>query len=302
MVFHRFFRTAVSVTEVDPHHECRCTAKVLGAYALFEMKHGSIHRSVELARRAMHFDGELSKLFDWKQFRDAKKKISSRSPGKKQGNHGVPCTFIAEVNLPADEGDFRLRAYRASRDVVNKDLGFTGKDPSVIYYAAKPPLGTKEKGMNNVPVRIHSSPVKCAIFENERRKYKEELERSMQYIQEHGGAIIYFEPEAQSTSIAHGVAASVLQQSGIGNIDRDHQPGSDAQYGAIPSLLSDMGIESIRLIDNSPATVRTLRELGVDVRGTVPLKVNKRRVRRDYDDGFEFSPIDVEGYLGVQAF
>lgn len=108
-----------------------------------------------------------------------------------------------------------------------------------------------------------------------RCKHKEQLELSMQYIQEHGGAIIHFEPEAQGTSIAHGVAASVLKKSGIGRVPRDPPLGADvAQYSVIPSLLEDMGIDSIRLVSGDPSMVRTLRELGVDVRGMVPLVVD----------------------------
>merc|ERR1712127_803552 len=98
-----------------------------------------------------------------------------------------------------------------------------------------------DKGLNDVPVRIHSSPAKCAILEGERRKYKQELDKSMQYIQEHGGAIIYFEPEAQSTRVAHRTTASTLQSSSSDGIDTNLKLVADAHYSAIPSLLNDMG-------------------------------------------------------------
>mmetsp|Transcript_36213 Transcript_36213/g.65205 ORF Transcript_36213/g.65205 Transcript_36213/m.65205 type:complete len:480 (-) Transcript_36213:81-1520(-) len=282
MVFHRFFRTAMSTTEKDPFHECACTGKVLGAYALFEMRFGSVHRSIEVARRAMQFDGKLSKLFDWKQFRDAKQKISP-SLRKDHNHNATPCSFVAEVNLPADAGDFRLRAYRSSRDASNNEHPkFTGTEPSVIYYAAKPPFGANGKSLNDVPIRVHSSCVKCEIFGNERCKCKDQLELSMEYIQKHGGAIVYFQPEGRSTSIAHGVAASVLHNSGIETIDTNLQTGVDADYSAIPSILDDMGIESIRLIiSNNPTMVRRLRDLGLDVRGSVPLAVRSSIDQKD---------------------
>jgi tetratricopeptide (TPR) repeat protein len=69
-VFHKFFRFAMKDTKQGPITECACSAKVLGAYALFEMKHGSKKKSLHLARQATSFDQSLSKLFDWKPFKE----------------------------------------------------------------------------------------------------------------------------------------------------------------------------------------------------------------------------------------
>jgi tetratricopeptide (TPR) repeat protein len=71
-VFHKFFRFAMKETKQGPITECACSAKVLGAYALFEMKHGtgSKKRSLHLARQATTFDQSLSKLLDWKLFKE----------------------------------------------------------------------------------------------------------------------------------------------------------------------------------------------------------------------------------------
>ncbi len=52
----------MSTAETDPFSECACTAKVLGAYAMFEMNYGSEVRSYEVARRATQFDEDQSKL------------------------------------------------------------------------------------------------------------------------------------------------------------------------------------------------------------------------------------------------
>jgi len=98
----------------------------------------------------------------------------------------------------------------------------------------------------------------------------------MEYIKEHGGAIICFRPESQSKTIARGVAASVLHKSGLGTKDEKNQLVNDDSFSTIPSILEDMGIESVRLISNNPSIVRKLRYLGVDVRGTVPLAVKTK--------------------------
>jgi hypothetical protein len=70
-VFIQFFRVVVVNGEEDLS-ECACSAKVLGAYALFEMKQGHKKKSLEIAQKAVEFDQALQPLLNWKQFRVAK--------------------------------------------------------------------------------------------------------------------------------------------------------------------------------------------------------------------------------------
>mmetsp|Transcript_24577 Transcript_24577/g.42066 ORF Transcript_24577/g.42066 Transcript_24577/m.42066 type:complete len:313 (+) Transcript_24577:250-1188(+) len=67
-VFISFFRRVASSEEV---HKCSCSAKVLQAYALFEMKNGHSAKSLEIIQRAVKMDEQLSPVLGWKQFRDA---------------------------------------------------------------------------------------------------------------------------------------------------------------------------------------------------------------------------------------
>lgn len=72
--FSRFFRIISKKTEVE---ECACSAKVLQAYALFEMKQGYVKKSYELIQLAVQMDSELKPVLSWRQFRDAKALTSS---------------------------------------------------------------------------------------------------------------------------------------------------------------------------------------------------------------------------------
>ena len=69
-VFLSFFR--IVVLEMDEDKECACSAKVLQAYALFEMKRGHSLKSLDLATKAIKLDKSLASILQWKQFRDAK--------------------------------------------------------------------------------------------------------------------------------------------------------------------------------------------------------------------------------------
>lgn len=67
-VFLHFFRVAILDQQED--EECACSAKVLQAYALFEMKQGNSLKSLELVKRAVQLDPSLMPVLSWKQFRD----------------------------------------------------------------------------------------------------------------------------------------------------------------------------------------------------------------------------------------
>ena len=66
-VFLDFFaRVALS----EDAEQCTCSAKVLQAYALFEMKQGQSRKSLEIIKLAVRMDPGLSPVLKWKQFRD----------------------------------------------------------------------------------------------------------------------------------------------------------------------------------------------------------------------------------------
>jgi hypothetical protein len=73
-VFLNFFRVVV-VDNHDEGEQCACSAKVLGAFALFEMKQGNAKKSLEIARRAVGFDPAMGPVLNWKQFRDVQSKL-----------------------------------------------------------------------------------------------------------------------------------------------------------------------------------------------------------------------------------
>jgi hypothetical protein len=77
-VFLNFFRTVI-VQNGDAIEECACCAKVLGAYALFEMKQGNRFKSLRIAQRAAQLDEALLPVLQWKQFREVQSRILSES-------------------------------------------------------------------------------------------------------------------------------------------------------------------------------------------------------------------------------
>jgi len=73
--FIRFFRIITLNTngDFDNLKECTCSAKVLQAFALFEMKQKNVRKAYSLITMAVQLDKELEPVLQWKQFRDARK-------------------------------------------------------------------------------------------------------------------------------------------------------------------------------------------------------------------------------------
>lgn len=71
VTFLRFFRRVAATEGEEELRRCACSAKVLQAYALFEMKNGHAAKSLGIIRRAVRMDEELRPVLEWKQFRDA---------------------------------------------------------------------------------------------------------------------------------------------------------------------------------------------------------------------------------------
>ena len=107
---------------------------------------------------------------------------------------------------------------------------------------------------------------------------KEQLKMSLAYIKKHGGAIIYMQQEGRGIGLANKIAAYALQDEGLDTVDANLYlglPEDCRQYGAVPSILRDLQVESIRLITNNPRKVNRLRSLGVPVTSTIPMVVKK---------------------------
>jgi len=187
-------------------------------------------------------------------------------------DHPIPAEFIAETNLPTDVGHFRLRAYRTSKGSNE----YTGTEPCVIYHPDKSPFGQNGVLKENVPVRIHDQCLTSEVFGSQRCDCKEQLKMSLEFIASNGGAVIYMQQEGRGIGLANKVHAYSLQDIGFDTVDANLHLGlpEDArQYGAVPSILEDLQIASIKLMTNNPRKVDRLRALGVNIEDTVPMVV-----------------------------
>jgi len=206
----------------------------------------------------------------------------------------VKAEYIAETNLPTALGMFRLRAYRTSESASKNP--FTGNEPCVIY-APEHPLPviaaneetrttidsktTESQNVDegiNIPIRVHDQCLTSEVFGSFRCDCSDQLRMSLQYIKKNGGALIYLQQEGRGIGLANKIAAYSLQDGGMDTVEANLQlgfPEDMRDYNAIPSILEDLQIKSIRLMTNNPRKVHQLSSLGVTIHDLVPMVVDQ---------------------------
>jgi len=75
--------------EAGGEHKCPCTARVLQAHALFEMKQENAVRAAELILRAVRMDHNLRPVLRWKLFRDAIVEYRAAREARQQQPRGM---------------------------------------------------------------------------------------------------------------------------------------------------------------------------------------------------------------------
>ena len=126
------------------------------------------------------------------------------------------------------------------------------------------------KGSQRAVVRVHDQCYTSEVLGSKRCDCREQLELALDYINQHGGALIYMPQEGRGIGLANKIAAYQLQDGGLDTVDANRALGfgdDERDYACVPFMLKDMGIQGIRLMTNNPFKIRQLTELGVKVVG-----------------------------------
>jgi len=176
--------------------------------------------------------------------------------------------FYSETTIPTALGSFRMVVYR----------GMSGEEPSAM-------VSGNVSGEDNVPVRVHSACFTSETMGSLKCDCRQQLELSLEYIQQHGGVLIYLPQEGRGIGLGNKIKAYALQLEGHDTISANealHLPVDARTYEAVADILNNLKIRSIRLMTNNPEKVEALALLGVKVYGTIPVLVPQNEHSRDY--------------------
>ncbi|SIR72910.1 GTP cyclohydrolase II [Microbacterium sp. RURRCA19A] len=166
----------------------------------------------------------------------------------------------AEANVPTSHGNFRFLAY--------KDR-ITGTDHIAVVSGEI----TDEAPL----VRVHSECLTGEAFGSLKCECGPQLEAALDTIDREGGIVIYMRGhEGRGIGLINKLRAYSLQERGLDTVDANLALGlpADARdYAAAAGILTDLGVEQVRLLTNNTDKVAQLRSFGLDVVEQVPLLV-----------------------------
>jgi GTP cyclohydrolase II len=166
----------------------------------------------------------------------------------------------ADAEIPTVHGPFRLLVYR---DADAKD----GDSPNAEEHMAI--VRGDLDGASNVLCRVHSECWTSEVLGSLKCDCREQLEVALERVAAEGaGVVVYLRQEGRGIGLGNKVRAYALQDSGADTVEANLALGFEPdarRYDLAASILSDLGVRSIRVLTNNPLKVNGLRAAGVVV-------------------------------------
>jgi 3,4-dihydroxy 2-butanone 4-phosphate synthase/GTP cyclohydrolase II len=177
----------------------------------------------------------------------------------------------AEAQLPSAFGTFRAIGYRNELD---------GSEHVAIV------KGQPERAAGPVLVRVHSECLTGDAFGSLRCDCRPQLEAALRMIEQAGeGLVVYLRQEGRGIGLINKLRAYSLQDGGLDTVEANERLGFPADlrnYGVGAQILSDLGVQRLRLITNNPRKIAGLGGYGLEVVDRVPLEMDPGQHNASY--------------------
>lgn len=194
----------------------------------------------------------------------------------------------AESNVPTEYGEFRIVAFAESETDWMPHLAIIAKNTDFT----KP-----------VNVRFHSECITGEVFHSKKCECGQQLSAAMQYIQQHGGIIVYLRQEGRNIGIINKLKAYALQEKGFDTVEANLQlglPADDRNFDTAIEILNILGVKEINLLTNNPQKMKFVTDSNIILNKRIPLQIHSTlesagylKVKKDYFGHL----LDDEGFL-----
>lgn len=171
---------------------------------------------------------------------------------------------ISEIaKLPTKHGNFLIQAFKEGH-----------KEHLAIF--------TEELG-DTPNIRVHSECLTGDAIGSIKCDCQAQLNFALNYINQHGGMIIYLRQEGRNIGLLNKVNAYALQDKGLDTIAANHQLGFSADertYEIVEFILEHFNIKKINLITNNPKKIESLKN--IDIIKRIPVIVGENPKNIDY--------------------
>lgn len=174
------------------------------------------------------------------------------------------------IVMPTDYGDFDLHLYRSLVDGMHHIALVMGK-----ISRTKPTL-----------VRVHSECLTGDVFASRRCDCGSQLHQAMQKIASAGsGVLVYMRQEGRGIGLGPKIHAYKLQEQGLDTVEANEKLGFPMDlrdYGLGAQILSDLGVQKLRLLTNNPRKVVGLVGYDLEITEQIPIRSEPNRHNAQY--------------------